>query len=121
MIYFSIYQIYNNCYNLARVWAACDRLKPVRNDFQSVYFFKERRAGTFYKLEPWNKRKYVWPSRLMRIDGFDSVLSASFVAILLSPNFARRRASNAPVNIIPCPPPRPGTSGGFAAFCLHYW
>ena len=23
MIYFSIYQIYNNCYNLARVWAAC--------------------------------------------------------------------------------------------------
>ena len=23
MIYFSVYQIYNNCYSLARVWAAC--------------------------------------------------------------------------------------------------
>ena len=31
---------------------------------------------------------------LKRIDAFDSVLSASFVAILFSPNFARRRASN---------------------------
>ena len=41
-----------------------------------------------------NKRKYVRPSRLMRIDAFDSILSAIFVAILLSPNFARRRASN---------------------------
>ena len=67
---------------------------PVRNDFQSVYFFVERRGGTFYKLEPWNKRKYVWPSRLRGIDAFHSVLSANFVAILLSPNFARRRASN---------------------------
>ena len=60
----------------------------------SVHFFIERRGGTFYKLEPWNKRKYVWPSPLRRIDAFDSILSASFVAILLSPNFARRRASN---------------------------
>ena len=25
MIYFSIYQMYNNCYSLARVWAACGR------------------------------------------------------------------------------------------------
>ena len=24
MIYFSIYQTYNNCYSLARVWAACE-------------------------------------------------------------------------------------------------
>ena len=24
VIYFSIYQMYNNCYSLARVWAACD-------------------------------------------------------------------------------------------------
>ena len=66
----------------------------MRNDFQSVYFFIERRGGTFHKLEPWNKRKYVWPSRLRGIDAFHSVLSANFVAILLSPNFARRRASN---------------------------
>ena len=31
---------------------------------------------------------------------------------------------NAPVNIIPCPPQtrdERGISGGFAAFCLHYW
>ena len=63
-----------------------DRLKPVRNDFQSVYFFIGRREGTFYTLEPLNKHKYVWPSRLRRIDAFDSVLSASFVAILLSPS-----------------------------------
>ena len=76
------------------VGVKADRLKPVRNDFQPVYFFIERRGGTFYKLEPCNKRKYVWPSRLRSIDAFDSVLSASFVAILLSPNFARRRASN---------------------------
>ena len=76
------------------VGVKADRLKPVRNDFQSVYLFIERREGTFYKLEPWNKRKYVWPSRLRGIDAFDSILSASFVAILLSPNFARRRASN---------------------------
>ena len=76
------------------VGVKADRLKPVRNDFQSVYFFIERREGTFYKLEPWNKRKYVRPSRLRRIDAFDSILSASFAAILLSPNFARRRASN---------------------------
>ena len=47
----------------------------MRNDFQSVYFFIERREGTFYKLEPWNKRKYVRPSRLRRIDAFDSILS----------------------------------------------
>ena len=71
-----------------------DRLKPVRNDIRSVYFFIERREGTFYALEPWNKRKYVWPSHLRRIDTFDSVLWASFVTILLSPNFAGRRASN---------------------------
>ena len=67
------------------VGVKADRLKPVRHDFQSVYFFIERREGTFYKLEPWNKRKYVRPSRLRRIDAFDSILSASFVAILLSP------------------------------------
>ena len=24
VIYFSIYQMYNNCYSLARVWAACE-------------------------------------------------------------------------------------------------
>ena len=76
------------------VGVKADRLKPVRNDFQSVYFFIEKRGGTFYKLEPWNKRKYVRLSRLRTIDAFDSILSASFVAILLSPNFARRRASN---------------------------
>ena len=76
------------------VGVKADRLKPVRNDFQSVYFFIERRGETFYMLEPWNKRKYVWPSRLRGIDAFHSVLSANFVAILLSPNFARRRASN---------------------------
>ena len=76
------------------VGVKADRLKPVRNDFQSVYFFIERREGTFYKLEPWNKRKYVRPSRLRRIDACESILSASFVAILLSPNFAQRRASN---------------------------
>ena len=63
-----------------------DRLKPVRNYFQSVYFFIERREGTFYMLKPWNKPKYAWPSRLRK--------QASFVAILLSPNFNRRRASN---------------------------
>ena len=27
VIYFSIYQIYNNCYSLARVWAACGYLR----------------------------------------------------------------------------------------------
>ena len=75
------------------VGVKADRLKPVRNDFQSVYFSIERRGETFYKLEPWNKHKYVWPSRLKRIDAFDCVLSASFVAMLLSPKFARRRAS----------------------------
>ena len=75
------------------VGVKADRLKPVRNVFQSVYFFIERRGRAFYKLEPWNKRKYVWPLRLRRIDAFDSVLSASLVAILLSPNFARRQAS----------------------------
>ena len=26
VIYFSIYQMYNNCYSLARVWTACDRM-----------------------------------------------------------------------------------------------
>ena len=26
MTYFSIHQIYNNCYSLARVWAACARM-----------------------------------------------------------------------------------------------
>ena len=37
------------------------------------------------------------------------------------------RGFYAPVNIIPWPPPPPqtqdkrGISGGFAAFCLHYW
>ena len=76
------------------VGVKADRLKPVRNDFQLVYFFIERKEGTFYKLESWNKRKYVWPSRLRGIDAFHSVLSANFVAILLSPNFTRRRASN---------------------------
>ena len=76
------------------VGVKADRLKPVRNDFQSVHFFIEGRGGTFYKLEPWYKRKYVWPSRLRGIDAFHSVLSANFVAILLSPNFARRQASN---------------------------
>ena len=53
------------------VGVKADRLKPVRNDFQSVYFFTERRGGTFYKLELWNKRKYVWPLRLRGIDAFD--------------------------------------------------
>ena len=68
------------------VGVKADRLKPVWNDFQSVYiFFIERRGGTFYKLEPRSKRKYVWPSRLRRIVAF---------AILLSPNFARCRVSN---------------------------
>ena len=52
--------------------------------FKSVYFFIERRGGKFYKLEPWSKRKYVRPSRLKRIDAFDSILSASFIAILVS-------------------------------------
>ena len=67
------------------VGVKADRLMPVWNDFQSVYFFIKRRAGTFYKLELWNKRKYVWPSCLRRIDA---------IAILLSPNFARCRVSN---------------------------
>ena len=31
---------------------------PVRNDFQSVYFFIERREGTLNKLEQWNKRSF---------------------------------------------------------------
>ena len=69
------------------VGVKADRLKPLGNDFQSVCFFIGRKRGTFFKLEPWNKHKYVWPSRLDKIDAFDSVLSASFVATLLSPNF----------------------------------
>ena len=52
------------------------------------YISSQKEEGAFYKLEPWNKRKYLWPSHLRRIDAFDSVLSANFVAILLSPNFA---------------------------------
>ena len=47
------------------------RLKPVRNDFKSVYHFIERREGKFYMLEPWNKREYAWPPRFRTIDAFD--------------------------------------------------
>ena len=38
MIYFSIYQIYNNCYSLARVWPACDRTKHLRTISQILIF-----------------------------------------------------------------------------------
>ena len=82
-------------FKFLEVGVKADRLKPVQNDFQLVYFFIERRGGgAFYKLELWNGCKYLRLSRLRRIDAFDSVLLASFVALLLSPNYARCRASN---------------------------
>ena len=66
-----------------------DRLKHARNYFKSVYFLMERTGG---KLEPRNKREYVWPSHLKTIDAFDNVLLASFFVILLSTSFARRHS-----------------------------
>ena len=70
-----------------------DRLKHVGNDFKSVYFFTERKGGKFYKLEPWNKREYVWPPRLKTIDAFH-VLLARFVAISSRPTSPDVIASN---------------------------
>ena len=71
-----------------------DRLKHVGNDFKSVYFFTERKGGKFYKLEPWNKREYVWPPRLKTIDAFHNVLLGRFVAISSRPTSPDVIASN---------------------------
>ena len=47
-------------FKLLAVGVKADRLKSVRNDPKSVYFFIERRGRKIYKSEPWNKREHVW-------------------------------------------------------------
>ena len=77
-------------FKLLAAGVKADRLKHPRNYFKSVFFLDGK---TGEKLEPWNKREYVWPSHLKMIDAFD-VLLASFFVICCRPTSPVAIASN---------------------------